>query len=335
MNIIKVSILVPICNVEKFLDKCLSSLVMQTLREIEIICINDGSKDSSLNIIKKYANIDDRIVIIDKVNTGYGDSMNCGLRQARGEYIGIVESDDFVDKDMFKNLYRVASANKVDIVKSNYFLYWESPEKKIFYNNLNIETITKDTTFCKEILLSTACSIWAAIYKREWLKQNDIYFLTTPGASYQDTSFKFKTTVLARSIVLIPEGYLYYRQDNANSSVKIATYDKAVLLHKEYEEMYRFIQRNNLNKYKLLFYTEVLSGCMWNYNRIMDIYKNQYFNAMTILLNKFDEFCYISNSIPKFLKFGGIYAILKGNKILFDSLFYINGKIRKIKQIME
>ena len=93
---VKVSVLVPIYNVEDFLADCLESLVNQTLKEIEIICINDGSKDRSLEIIKEYAAKDERIVIINKENTGYGDSMNRGLKKAVGEYVGIVEPDDFL-----------------------------------------------------------------------------------------------------------------------------------------------------------------------------------------------------------------------------------------------
>ena len=94
-----VSVLVPICNVEKYLDECLSSLQNQTLKDIEIICINDGSTDSSLDIINEFASEDPRFVVIDKSNSGYGDSMNRGLESARGKYISILESDDFLDAD--------------------------------------------------------------------------------------------------------------------------------------------------------------------------------------------------------------------------------------------
>ena len=95
----KVSILIPIFNVEKYLRQCLDSAVNQTLKDIEIICINDGSTDSSLEILKEYAKVYNSIKIINKQNTGYGHSMNCGLKLAKGEYIGIIESDDFADKN--------------------------------------------------------------------------------------------------------------------------------------------------------------------------------------------------------------------------------------------
>lgn len=105
---VKVSILIPIYNVEEYLVACLSSVVNQKLKEIEIICINDGSTDKSLNIIQKFMQIDNRIKLINKQNSGYGDSMNFGLKAAQGEYIGIIESDDIAKKNMFKELYNIA-----------------------------------------------------------------------------------------------------------------------------------------------------------------------------------------------------------------------------------
>lgn len=99
-----VSILVPVCNVKKYLRECLDSLERQTLENIQIICIDDGSTDSSPEILKEFQARDSRFEIISKKNSGYGDSMNQGLAQAHGEYIGIVESDDFVNFDMFEKL---------------------------------------------------------------------------------------------------------------------------------------------------------------------------------------------------------------------------------------
>ena len=119
----KVSVLVPIYNVEKYLDECLASLAKQTLKDIEIICINDGSTDNSPKILQKYAKKYSNFVVINKQNSGYGDSMNKGLEKATGEYIGIVESDDFIESDAFKKLYELAHKTKADIVKTNYFYH--------------------------------------------------------------------------------------------------------------------------------------------------------------------------------------------------------------------
>ena len=109
----KISILVPIYNVEKYLRECLDSILNQTLKDIEIICINDGSTDSSLEILNEYSSKDSRVKIINKANSGYGASMNKGLEAASGEYIGIVESDDFIKTTMFEDLYNIAEKKDI------------------------------------------------------------------------------------------------------------------------------------------------------------------------------------------------------------------------------
>ena len=115
------SILIPVYNVEKYLAQCLESVINQTLSDIEIIVINDGSKDNSLNIIKDFAAKDKRIIVIDKENEGYGKSMNRGLDVASGKYIGIVESDDWIEPNMYEKLISTAEKYKADIVKANFF----------------------------------------------------------------------------------------------------------------------------------------------------------------------------------------------------------------------
>ena len=129
----KVSILMPACNVEKFLKECMDSVVNQTLKDIEIICIDDGSRDSTGNILDEYAQKDNRIKVIHKANSGYGHSMNVGLQNATGEYIGIIETDDFADLNMFDELYKAAKENHADVVKSNYYSYVSQPEPQSTY----------------------------------------------------------------------------------------------------------------------------------------------------------------------------------------------------------
>ena len=126
----KVSLLVPICNVERYLRECLDSAVAQTLRDIEIICINDGSTDSSPDIIREYMERDSRVKMIDKANSGYGDSMNRGLEMARGEYVGILESDDFMFEDSLQKLVAKADIEHADVVKGDFYLYWSTPTER-------------------------------------------------------------------------------------------------------------------------------------------------------------------------------------------------------------
>lgn len=268
-DIVKVSVLVPIYNVEQFLPECLDSLVNQTLKEIEIICINDGSKDDSLNIIKKYAKNDKRIKIIDKKNSGYGDSMNQGLKKAIGEYVGIVESDDFIDKDAFSELYEVAKKYNVDVVKANFYEYvGETKKDQAVSDMFPPEMVGKviDPRKNKEIYYQPPC-IWSAIYKNEFLKENKIDFLPTPGAAYQDAGFNFKVWAMTRRAYLMRRAFLHYRQDNANSSVKDAS--KIYCVKDEYDSIEEFLRKNDLmDELGSVAFTCRFGGYIWNMHRL-------------------------------------------------------------------
>jgi glycosyltransferase involved in cell wall biosynthesis len=272
VNFPSVSILVPICNVEKYLAQCLDSLVNQTLREIEIICINDGSTDNSLSIIKEFAAKDKRIVIIDKPNSGYGDSMNQGLSIAKGEYIGIVESDDFADATMFEKLYNLTNNGSVDIVRSNYYRYWDTKGDAESFE-VEIRQYEKVITLSDEpSLLLISPAIWSAIYRKDFLLKNDIRFLTTPGASYQDTSFFIKTLFKAQKIVYTKDKFLHYRQDNASSSVKQCSLQKAKYVHTELQECDKFLKKEQkrYEEIKRFYNTKKLKTYLWNLYRVDD-----------------------------------------------------------------
>ncbi len=239
----KVSVCVPVYNVEKYLAECLDSIVNQTLKEIEIICVNDGSKDGSLDILKEYAQKDSRIKIIDKPNSGYGASMNRALDCATGEYIGIIESDDFAQNDMFENLYKLAKENDADIAKSDWYAYWSDKNFSRKNNRISPAKAGYVTNFEQDnSLVRISPSVWSGIYKRDFLNQNNIRFLETPGASYQDLSFTYKVYTLAKRVILTDRAYLFYRQDNLNSSVKAK--NKIYCVCDEYNEVERFINEH-------------------------------------------------------------------------------------------
>ena len=200
LNDIKVSVLVPVCNVQEYLRECLDSIINQTLKDIEIICINDGSTDNCEAILEEYANNDPRVKIIDKANAGYGHAMNIGFDMAQGKYIGIVESDDFVDTHMYEDLYNIAITNNLDFVKSNFNRFVrENGEIKLFYNNIVPKTYQnrvlvprKETQVFRGVL-----NTWTGIYSRELLLKYNISHNETPGASYQDNGFFFQTFMFA------------------------------------------------------------------------------------------------------------------------------------------
>lgn len=292
----KVSILVPVYNVEKYLEECLSSLVGQTLKDIEIICVNDGSTDNSLEIIKKFARNDSRIRVLDKENTGYGHSLNLALCLAKGEYIGIIEPDDFVKKTMFSKLYSLAQKHAADIVKSEFYCYTTKDKQAIktgkfakFRLNypLNIQT--------RPSLVRMQATVWSAIYGREFLSKNNIRFLETPGASYQDTSFSFKAVCLADSIILTSKAYLYYRQDNESSSMH--SREKINCICKEYGEINNFLAKNPkikeaINSQKLI---KEYAAYMWNLKRIDERFRAEFLTEFASIFKKY----YDNNEITK------------------------------------
>ena len=278
----KVSIVIPIYNVEKYLRQCLNSVVNQTLKEIEIICVNDGSKDSSLEIMKEYAANDSRIKIIDKENSGYGHSMNCGFKAASGEYVGIVESDDYVDANMFEVLYNRAKQYELDVVKSSYYFYYSKPKEKnekqeIASKIMCNRTIRPRDGFKADMemveFFNIKPTIWSAIYRRQFLLDNKIVFNETPGASYQDASFNFKVWSCAERVQLLSDAFLHYRQDNENSSVN--SKGKVFCVCDEYEEMERFLNERPYLKGKLEYVKNRIKydSYMWNYNRLGEKYK--------------------------------------------------------------
>lgn len=217
----KVSIVVPIYNVERYLVQCLDSILVQTLKDIEIILIDDGSKDSSGDMCDEYAAKDSRVSIVHKPNGGYGKAVNMGVSLAQGEYLGIIESDDFIKPEMFERLYAKAVEHDADMVKSNFYRYWSVPTEwsekanllKRFAKNTPVNAIDYPTLYL------TMPTIWSAIYKTDFIRSNSITFLETPGASYQDTAFTFKIWLYAKRAILLDDAYLYYRQDNETSSI--------------------------------------------------------------------------------------------------------------------
>ena len=246
---IKVSIIIPIYNVEKYLRECLDSVINQTLSEIEIICVNDGSKDNCLEIIQEYAKVDSRIKILNKDNSGYGDSMNKGIELATGEYLGIVEPDDYVEKDMFQKLYSKAKEYDADIVKSNFFILQDSDKDK----KITLVMLDESKKYYDKLLTPIKnlnvyrfpMYTWSGIYKREFINKNNIKHNTTPGASFQDNGFFFQTFSLAKTVYFINEAFYYYRWDNPNASGNQSRRNNLIKSKKEYDFIRTFVDKHS------------------------------------------------------------------------------------------
>lgn len=259
------TVLVPIYNASPYLRQALDSLAHQTLRDLEILCINDGSTDDSLAIIKSYQASDPRFRLLDKPNTGYGDSMNQGIKLAHGRYLGILEPDDWLELDAFSRLTQLAEWHRAEVVKANYYKEFataSSTASKTTSTTVPAPQPPKTTKTLKtsEIrprdtgklidprhdrrVFTFAPAIWSAIYRRDFLLDHHLEFLPTPGASYQDLGFSFKVWTLARRVVLTDAAYYHYRLDNVNSSVHSP--GKANCVVEEYASIYQFLTDHHL-----------------------------------------------------------------------------------------
>ena len=215
----KVSIIVPVYKVEFYLARCLKSIVEQTLEDIEIIIVDEGLKDRDRIITDEFMSHDKRITAIHK-GGGYGVCVNAGIEAARGEYIGIVESDDFIEPDMYENLYKQAKKLDAEIVKSPFYQYYSDDNDPIapMMDEL-LNQLPTDRCFTLRqypIMLASHPSIWAGIYKTEWLRSTGIKFYDK--GAYLDIVFRFKTFMEAEKIAWIQNPTYHWRFTNPTST---------------------------------------------------------------------------------------------------------------------
>ena len=217
----KISIIVPVYNASKYLGKCLQSLINQTLPDIEIICINDGSTDNSLEILKEFEQKNVDIKVFSQKNKGQSIARNFGIRQAKGEYIGFLDADDWADEQMFEELYKNAKTFDSDIAMCSIKTYDETTREisgKDSYLTLDLfdETFENRAFHYSETLgfIFRICVVpWNKIYKREFLISNQILF--PEGLSFEDNVFNLETFIKSEKISIVKKPLVYYRKGAA------------------------------------------------------------------------------------------------------------------------
>ena len=267
------SVIVPVFNAEQYLSDCIKSIQKQTLKNIEIICVNDGSTDGSLSILQDFAKLDPRIKIINKQNSGYGDSMNIGFEAANGKYIGIVESDDHINRKMFKHLLKVSLKTNADIVKSDFFEFSSTLNKYVMSaTSLDLYNKVLSAKTNPEIF-NFKMNTWTGIYKKSFLEKFNIKHNTTPGASYQDNGFWFQTLMFAEKIVFVSKAFYHYKQDNPNSSIN--NKDKVFCMCDEYDFIGKILEQNPIEKqaFQKWFWVKKFHNYLYTYSRIADVHK--------------------------------------------------------------
>ena len=268
-----VSVIVPVMNVEDYLNLALDSLANQTLEEMEFILLNDGSTDHSLTILQEYAETDKRFILIDKPNTGYGHTMNTGLDTARGEFVGILEPDDFAEPDMFRRLYEEVTANQLDFVKSDFYQFTVNvngnlKERPIrlsgddwFYNRTFSPEKEKRVYFFP-------INTWTGLYRRDFLEKNHIRHHETPGASFQDNGFWFQTFCCCTRMRFTRDRLYHYRVDNPNASMK--SRQKEFCITEEYHWIHQWVEADPQRKatFEKVMYDKQLRSMLLTYSRL-------------------------------------------------------------------
>ena len=280
----KVSIVIPTYNVEDYLRECMDSVTRQTLKDIEIICINDGSTDGSLQILKEYAEKDSRIILVDKKNEGYGVGMNIGLDKATGEYIGIVEPDDFVPLSMYEDLYNIAKKNDLDFVKADFYRFTRNSvngNMELVYNHLDSTGENYNQVinpYEKPYITKFIMNTWSGIYRREYIEKYHIRHNTTPGASFQDNGFFWQSFIYAKRCMFIDKPYYMNRRDNPNSSVN--NKQKVYCMNVEYDFIRDiFMQEGNeelWERFKYYYNYKRYFSYTFTIGRISDEFKREY-----------------------------------------------------------
>ena len=276
----------PSLNVVEYIDECIKSVLNQTLTDIEIICVDGGSTDGTLDIIQQYVKKDNRVKLIHSDIKSYGYQMNLGIKEACGDYIGIVETDDYIQSDMYERLYDVVVGNpeeEIDFVKAGYNQIAECKGKVFclpFTRDFDKSMLNRVLDLSEERNMYDLNHIWSGIYRRDFLIGNSLWFNETMGASFQDTSFSLLVNLVAERCVYIGyEGY-NYRTDNEGSSVKSDTKIDCVIHEYEYVvnklkqlELYDDVRKRLVLINKLYTYE-------WNYIRLSEQSAAKFFDLI-------------------------------------------------------
>lgn len=353
----KFSIIIPIFNCEKYIEKCINSILIQTFKDFELILVDDGSTDNSGKICDFFADKDNRIKVIHKKNAGVSEARNEGINIASGEYITFVDADDWLEQNAYKTIYEKIKENNVDMLifnyniaknckinKNRYFvencIMTEKKDIQIIQANILAPAITKNNT--KKALIGGYP--WNKIYKKKIIKENNIYFeMNCKNAVFEDVIFNYKYLENVNSVEIIDEALYNYRILNNSATRKynnnileinkfiFAEIEKCAYSHKDDNN---YVDSFNLRKINNLFYALKVYFCNKKNNktfvkRFREFKKvitedNTYVNAFTKLN---EVYCNKKTKIIKILFKNNMYFIAF---CMFD--FFINIKEKREKR---
>ncbi len=270
----EISAVIPVYNnVEKYISLCMDSVVNQTFENIEIICVNCSSDNSSINIVKEYATKDNRIKLIGETGLSYGSAINTGIKTAKGKYIVIVNPADFVDVHMFEELYNTADSNDLDMVKADFYKFSHNEYKDMILSYFNMSNDKDDYHIVKDVCNGTTAfgytpDIYSGIYKKSFIIKNNIKFNEADGILFRDHGFWFNTLCCAQRAMFVDKAYYMKRRDNIELS--LSSLENAEKIFEEY----KFIENSIINKDK---FTGLYNFCRFrNYMSVYEALDNTY-----------------------------------------------------------
>ncbi len=304
-----VSVIVPIYKVEQHLRQCVDSILAQTLEGMEIILVDDGSPDGCPQIVDEYAAADPRVVAVHQPNGGYGRAVNHGIELARGEYIGLIESDDWIEPDMYETLYANAKEFDSDVVKCGFYYYNSTmpPEhQSVIPSELHrdLDEAPHGAFRIEEFkkLMLWHASIWAALYRADFIKQQKL--IESASASYQDFPFMVETMCRAERITVVKRRLVHYRVEPNQGSSSTANGRRLLMMPHQCRECIRILkQYGKLLPLQEEFFYHAFNASIGFYRQIDERYRGEYLQLMQEVfaeLKTMPDFTY--KYFPPFLK---------------------------------
>lgn len=336
----KISVIVPVYNAEKHLSRCIDSILNQTYRDFELILINDGSKDKSIEILKKYEDIDERIKIIDNSNNGVSKTRNIGVRLAKGDYIQFIDSDDFIDKNMFEYAINIMEQEDADIVMTGFYLDIESKkgiDTKLQTFEKNISANSKDIArnLIKRLNGTYINSPVNKLYKKSIIMDNNI-FMNEDIDLGEDLIFNLDYMKYCKSVVFSDKCYYHYCMKVEDNLTAKFREDKLDIMKILYDKSKEFLINSNTEKDLLNELNSIF--IKWMYYCFIDLNSNgcsyTFIQKYNYVKNNIKKYKYITNNstsisfLLKILKVSLRFPILV--IVLSKVIYFIKTNMRKL-----
>lgn len=337
----EISVIIPVYNVEKYLAKCLDTVINQTFKDIEIICVNDGSTDNSRKILEEYKNKDSRIIIIDKENGGLSSARNVGMQIATGKFLSFIDSDDWVDLTMLEKLYNNITSLNTDISICAVHQFDEKTQKiddSVPYFTLEFFNKTFDNRAfsyeeTKPFLMDVCVMAWNKLYRHSFIKE---YNATFPeGLIWEDGPFFFSIYFKTNRVSIIRDFLYYYRINRKGSIVQIGgkqfidIIDVVELMYNSIKDLPCFDEIKNE------FYRRKADDIVYRYNLIAAKYKNMFSKKLKSKTFLFDENIFdldlIEREYP--IMYKNLFSIV--NKFYIFNLYMNKYKIKLMYKVMQ